>query len=248
LTWKLLNHLSSYGILTYFYDSPASLAADGFVGASCCPVSERGEQIDRPIGRCARRGARHVPLHVARTGAGVNLGLFKAITGPLPNPVLLCEADGTVLAANPAAASILTLPPDGGTLVQDEAGQTAFRRQMAGWMRTGSPLPGALDLRDARGAPVRFRCHGARATWWTGPRPAVQLHLSRLGESDQFAALTQQVRALNREIAVRRVAHAERAQLLAAEQAARSRLQHLYRLTAALAACNHPGSRRTRRP
>jgi hypothetical protein len=166
----------------------------------------------------------------------VSLGLFKAITGPLPHPVLLCEADGAVLAANPAATSTLTLPPAGGTLVRDEAARNAFRRQVAGWMRTGSPLPGALVLHDVHGEPVRFRCHGARAAWWDGPRPAVQLHLSRLDGSDQFAALTQQVTALNREIAVRRAAQAERERLLAAEQAARSRLQHLYQLTAALAA------------
>ncbi|MET9579382.1 MULTISPECIES: SpoIIE family protein phosphatase [Streptomyces] len=166
----------------------------------------------------------------------MTLGLFRAITRPLPHPVLLCGADGRVLAANPAArrcddrlrpgASVFDLRPDD---------TPQLRQQLAVWLRSGSPVPGALVLKDADGRTRRFRCHGARATWWDGPQPAVQLHLVEAGASDQFVVLSQQVEALNREVAFRRATEVDRARLLAAEQAARARLQHLYDLTAALA-------------
>ncbi|MFE7763069.1 SpoIIE family protein phosphatase [Streptomyces sp. NPDC057438] len=167
----------------------------------------------------------------------MTLGLFRAITRPLPHPVLLCGADGRVLAANPAAsrcddrlrpgASVFDLRPDDTPLL---------RQQLAVWLRSGSPVPGVLVLKDADGRMRRFRCHGARATWWDGLQPAVQLHLVEAGASDRFVVLSQQVEALNREVAFRRAAEVDRARLLAAEQAARTQLQHLYDLTAALAA------------
>ncbi|MFJ9152003.1 SpoIIE family protein phosphatase [Streptomyces sp. NPDC102270] len=167
----------------------------------------------------------------------MTLGLFRAITKPLPHAVLLCGADGRVLAANPAAirsddrlcpgASVFDLRPDD---------TPRLRQQLGVWLRSGSPVPGALVLKDADGRKRRFRCHGARATWWDGPQPAVQLHLVEAGASDRFVALSQQVEALNREVAFRRATEVDRARLLAAEQAARAQLQHMYDLTAALAA------------
>ncbi|MER7779957.1 SpoIIE family protein phosphatase [Streptomyces sp. NPDC096191] len=167
----------------------------------------------------------------------MTLGLFRAITRPLPHPVLLCGADGRVLASNPAAsrcddrlrpgASVFDLRPDDTPLL---------RQQLARWLRSGSPVPGALVLKDADGRTRRLRCQGVRATWWDGPQPAVQLHLVEAGTSDRFVVLSQQVEALNREVAFRRATEVDRARLLAAEQAARAQLQHLYDLTAALAA------------
>ncbi|MFV0131887.1 SpoIIE family protein phosphatase [Streptomyces sp. HMX87] len=166
----------------------------------------------------------------------MTLGLFRAITRPLPHPVLLCGADGRVLAANPAAgrcddrlrpgASVFDLRPDD---------TPWLRRQLAVWLRSGSPVPGALVIKDADGRMRRFRCHGARATWWDGPQPALQLHLVEAGMSDRFVVLSQQVEALNREVAFRRATEVDRVRLLTAEQAARAQLQHLYDLTAALA-------------
>ncbi len=63
----------------------------------------------------------------------------------------------------------------------------------------------------------------------------MQLYLHRLDHADRFVVLSQQVGALNREVAIRRTAEAQREELLLAEQAARARLQRLYQLTAALA-------------
>ncbi|MFD9115187.1 nitrogen regulation protein NR(II), partial [Streptomyces bottropensis] len=167
----------------------------------------------------------------------MTVGLFRAITQPLPHPVLLCGADGRVLAANPAAIRCDDrLRPDTSLFDLQADDTPRLRQQLTVWLRTGSPVPGVLVLKDADGRTRRFRCHGARATWWDGPQPALQLHLVEAGASDRFVALSQQVEALNREVAFRRATEADRARLLAAEQAARGQLQHLYDLTAALAA------------
>ncbi|PPS71894.1 hypothetical protein BV882_19685 [Streptomyces sp. 46] len=72
------------------------------------------------------------------------------------------------------------------------------------WLRSGSPVPGALVLKDADGRTRRFRRHGARATWWDGPQPAVHLHLVEAGASDRFVVLSRQVEALTREVTFRR--------------------------------------------
>ncbi|MDL5199204.1 PP2C family protein-serine/threonine phosphatase [Streptomyces sp. ALI-76-A] len=166
----------------------------------------------------------------------MSLGLFEAITKPLPHPVVLCAGDGRILAANPAATASIPQLQAGASLyalAQDDPG--ALRAHLGNWLRSGSPLPGALVIKDSDGSRTRFRCHGVRATWWQGAEPVVQLHLHRLDHADRFTVLSQQVSALNREIAIRRTAEAQREELLLAEQAARARLQRLYQLTAALA-------------
>ncbi|MFG2576761.1 SpoIIE family protein phosphatase [Streptomyces sp. NPDC048481] len=166
----------------------------------------------------------------------MSLGLFEAVVKTLPDPVVLCAGDGTILAANPAArASIPQLCTGASLYALNRDDASVLRRHLGNWLRSGSPLPGALVLKDGDGSLVRFRCQGVRATWWQGPAPVVQLNLRRVDHADRFAVLSQQVGALNREIAIRRTAEAQREELLLAEQAARARLQRLYQLTAALA-------------
>ncbi|MDG9704838.1 PP2C family protein-serine/threonine phosphatase [Streptomyces sp. DH37] len=168
----------------------------------------------------------------------MNPGLFQAVTRPLPHAVLLCAADGRILASNLAALRALPELAAGNSLVELEAGDPeVFRRHLDFWLRSGDPLPGSLTVERADGARVRFRCHGARATWWNGDSgPVVQLHLTPLDRGDQFMVLSQRVTALDQEVAFRRVVEDERRRLLAAERAGRSRLQRLYRFTAALTA------------
>ena len=120
----------------------------------------------------------------------MSLGLFQAITTLLPNPVVLCATDGRVLAANPAATRSVTGLEAGCSLYELQDGdREVLRRHLTQWLRSGTPLPGALAVKDRSGETVRFRCHGARARWWDGPEPAVQMHLSRLDQSDRFVAL-----------------------------------------------------------
>jgi hypothetical protein len=164
------------------------------------------------------------------------LGLFEAITKLLPYPALLCTAAGRILAVNLAATRLnadLRAGTDLFDLVAEDSQE--LHRDLGHWLRSGDPLPGALTLKDAGGELVRFRCHGARATWWQGPNPAIQVYMTRLDRTDQFVVLSEQVALLNREVAFRRAAEAERERLLIAEQAGRVRLQRLYSLTAILA-------------
>ncbi|GAB2622357.1 hypothetical protein GCM10027168_62920 [Streptomyces capparidis] len=167
----------------------------------------------------------------------MDLGLFKAIVKVLPNPVLLCAADGRILAVNAVTtrqAPVLSVGANLFDLAVND--RHILLSQMEHWLCSGDPLPGALTVPGADGSLVRFRCHGARATWYDDGEAAVQVVMTRLDRSDRFVALSQQVAALNREVAFRRVAEAERERLLAAEHAGRVRLQHLYRLTASLGA------------
>ncbi|MFF7947992.1 hypothetical protein [Streptomyces griseorubiginosus] len=67
----------------------------------------------------------------------------------MPHPVLLCGADGRVLAANPAAVRCDDqLRPGAGVfdLRPDDTAQ--LRQQLAAWLRSGSRVPGALVLKD----------------------------------------------------------------------------------------------------
>ncbi|MEU4686572.1 SpoIIE family protein phosphatase [Streptomyces xinghaiensis] len=173
----------------------------------------------------------------------MSLDLFRAITKLLPHPVLLATAGGRILAVNTAATRLVPELRAGADLfaLADE-NTDGLRGHLGHWLRSGDPLPGSLKIKDSRGELIPFRCHGARATWWTGPEPAIQLHLTRLDHADQFVALSQQVRALNKEMAFRRAAEAEREHLLVAEQTGRIRLNRLYRLTAALAAAATPAA------
>ncbi|WP_051722563.1 PP2C family protein-serine/threonine phosphatase [Streptomyces albus] len=173
----------------------------------------------------------------------MSLDLFRAITKLLPHPVLLATADGRILAVNTAARRLVPELRAGADLFALADGNAdGLRGHLGHWLRSGDPLPGSLKIKDSRGELIPFRCHGARATWWTGPEPAIQLHLTRLDHTDQFVALSQQVLALNKEMAFRRAAEAEREHLLVAEQTGRIRLNHLYRLTAALAAAATPAA------
>ncbi|MBL1086912.1 serine/threonine-protein phosphatase [Streptomyces actinomycinicus] len=166
----------------------------------------------------------------------MSLALFRAVTGLLPHPVVVCSASGRILAANSAtrrAVDSLTTGAELAELVQDPDG---LRRQLGRWMGSGSPLPGVITVCGSDGKPVRLRCHGARARWWEGPEPAVQLQLSRLDAGDRFVALSQRVELMHQQTAYRRAIAEQRAELLRRETEARDRMQRLYRLTAALAA------------
>ncbi|MER7110314.1 SpoIIE family protein phosphatase [Streptomyces sp. NPDC000229] len=166
----------------------------------------------------------------------MDLAAFRAVAKLLPHAVLVCTASGRILTVNPATyRTVDTLRP-GAHLLELVLDADAVSKQLAQWLRSGSALPGVMTARDGEGRPVRLRCHGARATWWQGPEPALQLHLSRLDVSDRFVALSQRVSLMHQQMAYRRAIAEQRDRLLRAETEARARMQRLYRLTAALAA------------
>ncbi|MEU6095128.1 SpoIIE family protein phosphatase [Streptomyces sp. NPDC047079] len=166
----------------------------------------------------------------------MSLALFTAVSRLVPRPMLVCTASGQVLAVNPAATRAAASLRPGANLLDLSQSAAELNTCLRQWLRTGHPLPGALTVPGEDGKPVRFRSHGARAAWWTGPEPVVQLHLSRLDHGDRFVALSEQVRLRDQQMAYRRAITAQQERLLAQEKAARERMQRLYRLTAALAA------------
>ncbi|MFF8288583.1 SpoIIE family protein phosphatase [Streptomyces sp. NPDC016309] len=165
----------------------------------------------------------------------MDLAAFRAMAKLLPHAVVVCTASGTILAVNPATRrTVGTLRP-GAQLLELVLDPERVAERLKQWLRSGSPLPGVMTVPDADGTPVRLRCHGARATWWQGPEPALQLHLSRLDISDRFVALSQRVGLMHQQMAYRRAIAEQRDRLLRGETEARARMQRLYRLTAALA-------------
>ncbi|GHF67236.1 hypothetical protein GCM10010218_55890 [Streptomyces mashuensis] len=166
----------------------------------------------------------------------MDVTVFRAVTRPLPHAVLLCTASGRILATNPATRRTADCLRTGADLLGLALDADNLRVRLDQWLRSGSPLPGVATVRDSTGTAVRLRCHGARAAWWRGDEPAVQLHLARLDATDRFVALSQQVRLLHRQTAYRLAIAEQRDRLLRSETRARARMQRLYRLTAALAA------------
>lgn len=165
----------------------------------------------------------------------MDLAAFRAMAKLLPHAVLVCSASGRILAVNPATHRTVDTLRAGADLLDLVVDAEAVSQQLKRWLRSGSPLPGVMTTLDAQGRPVRLRCHGARATWWRGPEPAIQLHLSRLDVSDRFVALSQRVGLMHQQMAYRRAIAEQRDRLLRGETEARARMQRLYRLTAALA-------------
>lgn len=166
----------------------------------------------------------------------MDLRTFRAFSGSLTHPMLLCTAGGRILAANRAAVRAADSLRVDGELLEIAQDPADLRARLDQWLRSGSALPGTMTVKAGDGSTVRFRCHGARASWWTGPEPVVQLTLAAADHSDRFVALSEQVRLLDRQMAYRRAMEAQQEELLRTEKAARERMQRLYRLTASLAA------------
>jgi two-component sensor histidine kinase len=129
----------------------------------------------------------------------------------LPEPALVVGTDGCIAFANRAAQA--RLGPEiavAGDLVElspspDMASD--LRAYLARCSGSRSPLPGAMDLREADGRTVRFRCSGGLLEQGRVGVPA--LVLLRLSGGDQrFSVLAQKVRDLNEEVRRRRRAQA----------------------------------------
>jgi two-component sensor histidine kinase len=132
----------------------------------------------------------------------------KGVLQALPEPALVVGTDGRVAFANRPALARLGPAIDGAsdlarlsTSPEAAAGLRAYLVRCSG---SRSPLPGAMELRQADGQAARFRCHGVLLAPAQGAVPArVLLRLSDGGDA-RFSALTQKVRDLNEEVRRRR--------------------------------------------
>jgi signal transduction histidine kinase len=143
--------------------------------------------------------------------------VFAVLSAYLTEPLLLLATDGTVLSANPAAGEWFPRPASElpGHSLRDLVASPPDEvdRQLAAWASTTTPLPGALELPGSDG-PQRVRCHAARIVAPNGAS-AVLVRLARRADVDRFAMLTDQIERLNREIAQRERAEAEREAVVA---------------------------------
>jgi two-component sensor histidine kinase len=125
----------------------------------------------------------------------------------LPEPALVVGTDGRIAFANRAAQ--VRLGPEVAT-TGDFAGlspspdaASGLRAYLVRCSGSRSPLPGAMDLREAGGRTARFRCSGGLLEHGRAGVPArVLLRLSKGDE--RFSVLAQKVRDLNEEVRHRR--------------------------------------------
>jgi signal transduction histidine kinase len=144
---------------------------------------------------------------------------FGALARLLPDPLMLTDQAGAVLATSDGTRTLLGAVPatlhaialDGREHVDD-----LLRR----FRRSSRALPGALTV-VLQGAPARLQVWGGRVDSSSGSPLLLRL-VRRDGEGNAFSLLTRQVNDLTREVALRRASEAERARALAQEQEARA--------------------------
>lgn len=129
----------------------------------------------------------------------------------LPEPALVVTTDGHIAFANRAAqARFGPEVADVCDLLDVTASPDAasgLRTYLVRCSGSRSPLPGAMDLREAGGRTARYRCSGALLEHArVGNSARVLLRLS--AGDERFAVLAQKVRDLNEEVRRRRRAQA----------------------------------------
>ncbi len=142
--------------------------------------------------------------------------VFLDLADLFPEPHLLLEADGTILAAN-VAFRRLRMPkdPTGSPLSSmAEIPGEALEAFLARCARSRSMLPGALDLRDHAGHVQRFRVDGCLARPGDKAGPAWILLRLRGRKPEGFTSLDEKLEALRAELARRERVDWERARLL----------------------------------
>ena len=130
--------------------------------------------------------------------------LFRASTRLSEEPLLLVARDGTIVAANPAAAAALGVPA-AELPGRPFADVGASREELSAYLRLASgstdPVPGAVLVDNAAGA-TRFACTAALYSVEHGD--LVVLKLRARGKDDAFVLLGQKVAELNEEVQRRR--------------------------------------------
>jgi two-component system, cell cycle sensor histidine kinase and response regulator CckA len=144
---------------------------------------------------------------------------FLDVADWLPEPILLIERDGTLLAANRAAMRILGLPADlyralrlTALHVGDESALEEFLAQAS---RAREPRLGTLTLRGAAGDALDFRAHcGVYKPAHDGLPTRLLMRLqSRSASAGAFQVLNERIEQLSKEIQRRRQAEADRKRL-----------------------------------
>ncbi|HEY9762290.1 MAG TPA: ATP-binding protein [Trichocoleus sp.] len=154
----------------------------------------------------------------------------------LPEPVLLIEGKGQILATNSAFSKLLGLPHhvlQGKTLfevVTDSSDKV--KQYLRSCSSSREMVLGSLTLILSSGETCSCRCEGAVIQPWSPESPAlIFLRLqSRESTSSRFTLLNKKIDELAKEVRQRQRAEEERSQLLVQEQKARAEAEKLNRL------------------
>lgn len=161
---------------------------------------------------------------------------FLEVARILPEPVLLIEGNGQILAANPAFSKLLGLPR------QIAQGKTIFdlvtdspdkvKRYLRACSTSREIVLGSLSLTTNSEETCLCRCEGAVMQPWSPAAPAhIFLRLqNRESTSSRFTLLNKKIDELAKEIQQRQRAEEDRAKLLVQEQNARMEAERLNRL------------------
>ena len=159
---------------------------------------------------------------------------FLPLARRLPEPLLLVDLAGIVVAVNPAAEDVLGL--DGGApgtslAERIEESPEKLREYLRQCARSSRFLPGRFTCAGPDGG-IAYRCEGMAAR--TAGDPAPPRILLRLLANERagmrFALLDRKIDELARENSRRRAAEAERERLLDAERQARREAEEANRL------------------
>lgn len=164
----------------------------------------------------------------------MNLADFGALTRALPEPHLLVDATGTVLAANGAAVRFFGGSP--GSLIGVSLASLVRTPEsklldfLANAAASGQLIPGRLDVGsdgDPRSVPVGAGVvRPAR-----GPDPAILLlRIDNADQGNPFLLLTRKIDELSTEVRRRMALEEERSRLLRSEQEARAYAEEASRL------------------
>jgi PAS domain S-box-containing protein len=130
---------------------------------------------------------------------------FDAFFRSLPEPYLLIDTEGKVLAGNAAASRIVRGLDDGanGLRLQDvvEDAPERIESYLRECSRSGSPVPGSLTLSAPRNGESRLRCYGAAvALPGAAGQRLVLVHLAPARSSSrEFLLLNEKIAELTRE-------------------------------------------------
>lgn len=158
---------------------------------------------------------------------------FLLFAHPFPEPLLLIEGAGRILAANAPGLAVIgarAIPPGGLPVIEAIGGRPeTVREYLRACSRSRGMVIGALMFGgtargDETGEPQTYRAEGAVIRPWTPDVPALILVRLKSRESagSRFVLLNRKIAELDKEIRVRRRAEEERDQLLTSERAART--------------------------
>jgi signal transduction histidine kinase/ActR/RegA family two-component response regulator len=161
---------------------------------------------------------------------------FVELAKVLPEPMLLMEGKGQILASNPAFSKLLRLQhqiPQGTMLFEMVTDSTEKVKQyLRACSSTREMVLGSLKFKVSNGEACLCRCEGAVIRPWSPESPALIFLRLKTQEnaSNRFNLLNKKIDELAKEIRQRQKAEEERAKLLVQEQTARAEAEKLNRL------------------